>query len=235
MFRAEDLDRLLRDPSTLDVKDEKSLTSLREQLIKILKHKSLDLITVFNIESGIDGGGDIEMAILKAFLNCNFWVDRPLLVYEVFKLNVKLWILAQRVKHYENLKLAISWNRIDIARELIFTGDESFRPGELNNLLELALILNKPDFVELLLENNINIVEFLTCRRLYYLYNYDVVSDQAQTSCQASDSFWLIWNVLSQKKRLRKPISACSWTWGIGRMKIRISYLSELLESFWEI
>ena len=82
------------------------------------------------------------------------------------------------MKHYENLKLAISWNRIDIARELIFTGDESIKPDELNNLLEMALILNKPDFVELLLENNVNIVEFLTCRRLYYLYNYDVVSDQ---------------------------------------------------------
>ena len=83
--------------------------------------------------------------------------------------------LAQRVKHFENLKLAISWNRIDIAREFIFTGDETFKPGELNSLLEMALVLNKPDFVELLLENNVNIFEFLTNKRLYYLYNYDAV------------------------------------------------------------
>ena len=69
--RSEDLDELSRDPSTLNVKDENILASLREQLNLILKHSSKELITIFSMDSSSSsGGGDIEMAILKAFLNC---------------------------------------------------------------------------------------------------------------------------------------------------------------------
>ncbi len=72
---------------------------------------------------------------------------------------------------YKNLKLALQWNRDDIARNEIFCGDEEFRVSELNNLMELALIENRPSFVELLLENGLNLKSFLNVKRLLFLYN----------------------------------------------------------------
>ncbi len=65
----------------------------------------------------------------------------------------------------------MQWNRDDIAKTDIFTGEEDFKPYQLSNLMELALIQNKPRFVELILENGLNLKSFLTTRRLIYLYN----------------------------------------------------------------
>jgi hypothetical protein len=46
---------------------------------------------------------------------------------------------------------------------------------ELNILMEMALVQNKPEFVELLLENGLNLKSFLTIRRLCFLYNSNKV------------------------------------------------------------
>ena len=78
---------------------------------------------------------------------------------------------ANKNQYYENLKLAINWNRFDIAESDIFTGKEEFKPNQLENLMEIALIKNKPNFVQLLLENGVNIKSFLTYRRMIFLYN----------------------------------------------------------------
>jgi hypothetical protein len=69
------------------------------------------------------------------------------------------------------LKLSLQWNRNDIAKADIFNGEEEFKSNELNNLMEMALLQNKPEFVELLLENGLNLKSFLTLKRLYFLYN----------------------------------------------------------------
>ncbi len=61
-------------------------------------------------------------------------------------------------------------NRIGFARE-IFNGEEDFTPSQLEKILEIALIENKPEFVELLLQNGADLKSFLTYGRLYYLYN----------------------------------------------------------------
>ncbi len=58
-----------------------------------------------------------------------------------------------------------------MAKSDIFTGEEKFETNQLENLMELALLENKPNFVELLLENGVNINSFLTKRRLMFLYN----------------------------------------------------------------
>lgn len=87
---------------------------------------------------------------------------------------------VNNLKHqfYENLKLAIKWNRIDLAKSDIFTGEEDFRPSELIDLMEMALIQNKPEFVELLLENGVSLrKEFLTATRLFNLYNSKIVRE----------------------------------------------------------
>ena len=78
---------------------------------------------------------------------------------------------ARKNNYYENLKLALQWNRDDIAKSDIFTGEEEFSPSQLAQLMEMTLIQNKPKFVELLLENGLNLKSFLTRRRLLYLFN----------------------------------------------------------------
>ncbi len=83
---------------------------------------------------------------------------------------------ARKDKYYDNLKLALKWNRDDIARTDIFSGEEKFKPSELASLMEMALVLNRPKFVQLLLENGLNSKTYLDLRRLLFLYNSGEVS-----------------------------------------------------------
>lgn len=64
---------------------------------------------------------------------------------------------------------------MDIAKTDIFTGEEEFTDRQKSNLLEMALIHNKPEFVELLLETGVDLKSFLNKRRLYFLYNSQIV------------------------------------------------------------
>jgi hypothetical protein len=82
---------------------------------------------------------------------------------------------SNKMRYYRNLKLALHWNRDDIAKDEIFTGEEDFTSHQLNRLMELALLDNKPKFVELLLENGLNLKDFLTVKRLLFLYNSNKV------------------------------------------------------------
>lgn len=74
------------------------------------------------------------------------------------------------------MKLALQWNRSDIAKTDIFTGEEDFRQNQLAKLMEIALIQNKHEFVELMLENGLNLKTFLTVKRLVVLFNSQKVS-----------------------------------------------------------
>ncbi len=76
------------------------------------------------------------------------------------------------------MKLALQWNRIDIYTEL-FTGDEYLRYDQKYSLFEMALIQDKPEFVELLLARGLNLNTFLNKKRLYYLYNSADVIEKA--------------------------------------------------------
>ncbi|CAF0758789.1 unnamed protein product [Brachionus calyciflorus] len=104
----------------------------------------------------LDNEQDIEMTILRAFFNLN------------------------KNFYFENLKLALQWNRDDIAKSYIFTGEEEFKPSQLATLMEMALIQNKPNFVELLLDNGLDIKSFLTVRRLLFLYNSQKIHQLAK-------------------------------------------------------
>ncbi|KAL7076457.1 hypothetical protein ACQ4LE_004186, partial [Meloidogyne hapla] len=72
----------------------------------------------------------------------------------------------------EQLSLTIVWNRADIARKDIFTG-QLLPKSILHNAMMESLIHNRVDFVRLLLENGVNMDEFLTIARLEELYNTD--------------------------------------------------------------
>uniref|UniRef100_A0A8C4FHA6 Transient receptor potential cation channel subfamily M member 2 n=1 Tax=Catagonus wagneri TaxID=51154 RepID=A0A8C4FHA6_9CETA len=68
------------------------------------------------------------------------------------------------------LKLAVAWNRVDIARSEIFTDERQWKPSELHPVMTAALIANKPEFVRLFLENGVRLADLVTCDTLLYLY-----------------------------------------------------------------
>uniref|UniRef100_A0A3Q3MQ88 Transient receptor potential cation channel, subfamily M, member 1b n=1 Tax=Labrus bergylta TaxID=56723 RepID=A0A3Q3MQ88_9LABR len=132
--------------------------------------KKRELITVFRM--GSEGQQDIEMAILTALLK------------------------GTNAAAADQLSLALAWNRVDIARNHIFVyghnlpvkscqrSSKGNRPQEIGvdslgktrvNSLEQAmmdaLVLDRVDFVKLLLENGVNIHHFLTIPRIEELYN----------------------------------------------------------------
>ena len=115
-------------------------------LKQILSEENKSLINVFQFNSQ-ETNYDMEMSILQALLKC------------------------RQNEYYENLKLSMYWNRDDVAKEYIFTGEEEFKERELETLMEIALLENKPKFVEILLENGLNLNRFLSDRRLNAFYN----------------------------------------------------------------
>uniref|UniRef100_A0A8B9H468 Transient receptor potential cation channel, subfamily M, member 5 n=1 Tax=Astyanax mexicanus TaxID=7994 RepID=A0A8B9H468_ASTMX len=70
----------------------------------------------------------------------------------------------------DELKLAVAWNRVDIAKSEIFNGDVEWSPQDLEEVMMDALVNDKPDFVRLFVDNGVNLGEFLTYGRLQELY-----------------------------------------------------------------
>ncbi|XP_061671141.1 transient receptor potential cation channel subfamily M member 5 isoform X4 [Syngnathoides biaculeatus] len=71
----------------------------------------------------------------------------------------------------DELKLAVAWNRVDIAKSDIFSGDVQWKACDLEEVMMDALINDKPDFVRLFVDNGVNLGEFLTYGRLQELYS----------------------------------------------------------------
>ncbi|XP_063813243.1 transient receptor potential cation channel subfamily M member 2-like [Pseudophryne corroboree] len=69
------------------------------------------------------------------------------------------------------LKLAVSWNRADIAETQLFSDDRTWKPADLYPSLMVSLIEDKPAFVHLFLDHGVCLSEFLTTERLLCLYN----------------------------------------------------------------
>ncbi|XP_041852229.1 transient receptor potential cation channel subfamily M member 1 [Melanotaenia boesemani] len=107
--------------------------------------KKRELITVFRM--GSEGQQDIEMAILTALLK------------------------GTNASAPDQLSLALAWNRVDIARNHIFVYGHNLPVNSLEQAMMDALVLDRVDFVKLLLENGVNIHHFLTIPRLEELYN----------------------------------------------------------------
>ncbi|XP_059865742.1 transient receptor potential cation channel subfamily M member 2 [Delphinus delphis] len=109
------------------------------------------LLTVFR--EGKDGQQDVDVAILQALLKASRSHDH---------FGHENWD--------HQLKLAVAWNRVDIARSEIFTDERQWKPSELYPMMTAALIANKPEFVKLFLENGVRLKEFVTWDTLLYLY-----------------------------------------------------------------
>ena len=103
-----------------------------------------DLITVFDIRTETN----LDYKILSALLKGN-------------SLNL-----------YAQLFLAMVWNRVDIAEEKIFS-NRSFqmKAESLEDVMIRALLMDRKDFVELLILNGFSMTDFLTVKNLRDLYN----------------------------------------------------------------
>ncbi|NXN14320.1 TRPM5 protein, partial [Indicator maculatus] len=108
------------------------------------------LITLHNFEQ--DGSEELDTVILKALVKaCKSH--------------------SQEAQEYlDELKLAVAWNRVDIAKSEIFNGDVEWKSCDLEEVMMDALINDKPEFVKLFVDNGANIAEFLTYSRLQRLY-----------------------------------------------------------------
>ena len=62
--------------------------------------------------------------------------------------------------------------RLYFAKSVLFDGEERFSEDDLFCIMECALFHNRPDFVQLLIDNNFNFDKFLTKERYCKLYEY---------------------------------------------------------------
>ncbi|XP_037831853.1 transient receptor potential cation channel subfamily M member 2 [Kryptolebias marmoratus] len=110
------------------------------------------LLTIFRVNE--DNYGDVDMAILQALLKASRRSELR---------GTECW--------KRQLELAITWNRVDIAKTEIFTEESQWKSSELHWAMFSALVGNKPQFVSLLLENGVSLRDFLqdeeTLRELY--------------------------------------------------------------------
>ncbi|XP_029385890.1 transient receptor potential cation channel subfamily M member 2 [Echeneis naucrates] len=100
------------------------------------------LLTVFRVNE--ESHGDVDLAMLQALLKASRTSESQ---------GVESW--------KRQLELAIAWNRVDIAETEIFTEESQWKSSDLHWAMFSALVGNKPQFVSLLLENGVNLREFL--------------------------------------------------------------------------
>uniref|UniRef100_A0A8C2HSU1 Transient receptor potential cation channel, subfamily M, member 1a n=1 Tax=Cyprinus carpio TaxID=7962 RepID=A0A8C2HSU1_CYPCA len=82
-----------------------------------------------------------------------------------------LKIFCTNASAQDQLSLALAWNRVDIAHSQIFVHGQHWPVNSLEQAMMDALVLDRVDFVKLLIENGVNIHHFLTIPRLEELYN----------------------------------------------------------------
>ncbi|XP_060575124.1 transient receptor potential cation channel subfamily M member-like 2 isoform X2 [Ruditapes philippinarum] len=108
--------------------------------------QNADLMIIFNMNKA----EDLDMAILSVLLKAHAGGDEN-----------------QRLTQ---LKLALTWDRVDIAQEEIFREDVLWRQGSLDDILTEAIVTDKVKFMELILQQGVIMKEYLTLDRLEQLY-----------------------------------------------------------------
>jgi hypothetical protein len=99
------------------------------------------------------GEGEIDVAILQALLKA------------------KGKGVRNEKSIQSQLRLALKWNRVDIAKDYILTAENKAIVGSLDNLMYSAIKDDRYEFVDLFLENGFSLKSFLTYRILLKLYN----------------------------------------------------------------
>ncbi|XP_048362343.1 transient receptor potential cation channel subfamily M member 2 isoform X1 [Sphaerodactylus townsendi] len=134
---------------------ENKIVEWTKKIQDIVRHRPL--LTIFR--EGKDGQQDVDVAVLQAMLKASRYRDN-----------------FGRENWDHQLRLAVAWNRVDIARSEIFTDNHEWKPCDLHPMMAAALIANKPEFVKLFLEQGVRLKEFVTWDTLNYLYENLVAS-----------------------------------------------------------
>ncbi|XP_072230099.1 transient receptor potential cation channel subfamily M member 4-like [Leuresthes tenuis] len=122
---------------------------LVERALSIYQNR--DFITIYHGEQ--EGPNDFDTVLLKALVGAS-----------------KHRASVDASPYNEELKLAVTWNRVDIAKSELFNGDFQWKYDDLEDSMTDALINDKPQFVRLFTENGLNILDYLTYGRLESLY-----------------------------------------------------------------
>ncbi|XP_039536198.1 transient receptor potential cation channel subfamily M member 7 [Pimephales promelas] len=116
---------------------------LFQTLMECMRNK--ELITVFPV--GSEDHQDIDVAILKALLK------------------------GTNATAFDQLVLTLAWDRVDIAKDHVFVYGQQLLVGSLEQAMLDALVMDRVEFVKLLIENGVSMHRFLTITRLEELYN----------------------------------------------------------------
>ncbi|XP_019218186.1 transient receptor potential cation channel subfamily M member 4 [Oreochromis niloticus] len=122
---------------------------LVEQALNIYQNRHL--ITVYHAEH--ESPNDFDTVLLKTLVGAS-----------------KQHSSVEDNPYTDELKLAVTWNRVDIAKTELFNGEIHWKYKDLEDSMTDALINDKPQFVRLFTENGLNILEYLTYGRLESLY-----------------------------------------------------------------
>uniref|UniRef100_A0A672UQ51 non-specific serine/threonine protein kinase n=1 Tax=Strigops habroptila TaxID=2489341 RepID=A0A672UQ51_STRHB len=122
---------------------QKQSSHLFHILVECMEHR--DSITIFDALS--EDQQDIDLAILTALLK------------------------GTNMSASDQLDLALAWNQIDIAKKHILVYGQHWKVGALEQAMLDALVMDRVDFVKLLIEHGVNMHRFLTISRLEELYN----------------------------------------------------------------
>ncbi|KAG7227818.1 hypothetical protein INR49_013612 [Caranx melampygus] len=153
---------------------------LVERALSIYQNR--DLITIYHGEQ--EGPDDFDTVLLKALVGAS-----------------KHRASVDASPYNEELKLAVTWNRVDIAKSELFNGDIHWRYEDLEDSMTDALINDKPEFVRLFTENGLNILDYLTYGRLESLY------------CSVADGtllYHLLQRHLMERLGITAPVSTLS-------------------------
>ncbi|XP_076008094.1 transient receptor potential cation channel subfamily M member 4-like [Genypterus blacodes] len=122
---------------------------LVERALSIYQNR--DLITIYHGEQ--EAPDDFDTVLLKTLVGAS-----------------KQRVSCTASPYTEELKLAVTWNRVDIAKRELFNGDIPWRHKDLVDSMTDALVNDKPQFVRLFTENGLNILDYLDYSRLESLY-----------------------------------------------------------------
>ncbi|XP_048583807.1 transient receptor potential cation channel subfamily M member 7 isoform X3 [Nematostella vectensis] len=115
--------------------------SIYQNVLKCVAKR--EFVTIFCVD---DGGLEVDKAILRALLK------------------------SQHSQLEDQLSLALVWDRADIAKTEIFTEDQKWEVPMLETAMMEALLHDRVEFVDLLLDNGVSMANFLTVKRLEELY-----------------------------------------------------------------
>ncbi|XP_059081116.1 transient receptor potential cation channel trpm-like isoform X3 [Tigriopus californicus] len=142
------------------------LDDMQEQIIQTIQK-------TFNVapELAVKLHGELIQCVKRKHLITVFRVSGERVDDELDQVIMTALFKARHLSPVEQLSLALTWNRCDVARKEIFVYGQEWPTGSLDQAMLEALENDRVDFVRLLLENGVNMNKFLTIVNLETLYN----------------------------------------------------------------